>query len=141
MMGMGLEMEMGLERPMEVGLEMGMGLGLEMEMVGLETEMGMSTPQCILGNAFCGGEQRLGRALSTNVIITSVGAILGDGRQRAEAQRQKTNVYRIRPTLSAIYKTPSENKKTKDNINTNTFSQSPKCRIPRFSVRIVGSDV
>ena len=35
---------------------------------------------------------------------------------------QKTNVYRIRPTLSALYKTPSENKKTKENINTNTFS-------------------
>ena len=66
---------------------MGTGVETELEM-GLEMEMGMSTPQCILGNAVS-REQSLGRALSANVVISYVGTILGDGRQRAEAQKSK----------------------------------------------------
>ena len=100
-----------------------MGTGVEMELeMGLEMEMGLSTPQCILGNVFFAGEQSLGKALSANVFISYVGTILGDGRQRQRPKRQKTNVHRIRPTLSGLHQTPSENKKTKENINTNTFS-------------------
>jgi len=100
---------------------MGTGVDTGLEM-GLEMEMGPSTLQCILGNAFSLGSKVWGGLcppMSLFHMWERFSVMAGNG-QRPKSQKQTYIVF-AQP-LSALYKTPSENKKTTENTNAATFS-------------------